>query len=219
MGTGSVRDQQRLLGSVLVWMGFRTGNRPVANKVEKFSSDLKKMYTPISAMELERKFPKYASPVARGDLGKRKFLHLPPVDRGGWMVPVTALEYDFQVSPQLWLQLALFRVDGGTEFPQSIGFRFEPAEPSGAGHDYWHAQPITHFVRGEHESELPGTAPWVNTRRPSFPLDARDAATLLVAALLSIYGSRTLRQLVQGADFLGELGVATQTMHWRLLTP
>lgn len=90
-----------------------------------------------------------------------------------------------------------------------FGYRWEsPSGGEGASglHDYWHAQPIVNARTPNDKIRDVGIA---NTNvcefMPTFPLRARDRATLLGALLVSLYGTRSTIEFlsqVQGASRL-----------------
>jgi hypothetical protein len=113
-------------------------------------------------------------------------------------LPVLNAKWDFnERNPELRLRVGLFHL-GRNDDPMATGFRFEMPEKS-AGHRYCHAQPITELHLGR---AMPWLRPDLPTEGPTFPLDARDFAQLLLTLLVSLYGATVLTAAAQAVPGL-----------------
>lgn len=182
------RDDHALLGRILHelctkarhynWHGDR---KDISDRVWQW-----KGLAPISAERLERVLAQGRLQWDEHFQTDRKFLFMEPVEKGGCMVPVLAISYDFtSAPPTLSLRLALFALDddGGLV---AAGFRYET--PSGKGvHAYCHAQLLTSFSKDPCCPRVLDLA-WVPERQPALPLDAVDPVSLCASMLVSLYG-------------------------------
>lgn len=74
---------------------------------------------------------------------------------------------------------------------RGFGFRFETRHEN-SKHDYMHAQvTINPFV-----NPLPGCPPWIPVHIPCIPTTADNVVTLLFCLLISLYGKRTLGEMI-----------------------
>jgi hypothetical protein len=113
-------------------------------------------------------------------------------------LPILNAKWNFAAnSPELRLRLGLFHLGLNTD-PMASGFRFEMPEGN-EGHRYCHAQPITELHPG---AAMPWLRPDLPTDGPTFPLDARGFAQLLLTLLVSLYGATVLKQAAQAVPGL-----------------
>ena len=134
--------------------------------------------------QLERLLPK-----VDGDQGgfDDQYIYLEPPDRlGPESVVLLDGEWRLGARDEFRLRLGIFVPKGnhgdGYGF---VGYRFET--PEGLGdHDYWHIQPINAF--GVAVEPLPEAVPWIPTRLPAVPLDARNIVQLLAVVLIGLNG-------------------------------
>lgn len=119
----------------------------------------------------------------RFDTGKRSLL-LPPVLNTSGFVPLLSMKLD-TTSDERSVSIEIRMFTCWEEGLKCLPLRFE----SGTGiHCFFHAQ------LGTHDVVLP--LPWLDTSQPSFPLPAGCPCTLLISALLSIYGPEMLNHVV-----------------------
>lgn len=71
-------------------------------------------------------------------------------------------------------------------------------------HDYYHAQPLTSWSKGE--GPLPKVVK-ANTSQPAFKLDAHNAPTLVAASIVSLYGLEDWVRGIRNLPGIGEHGV------------
>jgi len=192
--------EQELLRQIVLWLWSR--HRNAASTLSGEVSDLHDLVSTVFPVFDERELEKLLSqkkpPVA--DFGdRRKVLFLEPITGSRCMVPILSLRYDFSRSiPEVGFRLALFLFDE-TKGLAALGYRFE--SPQGEGtHHYYHAQPIRDLDWGH---SLPCPA-WLPTTQPAFALDAKNALTLLVCLLITLYGLEYVGEL-RGAPFWAHL--------------
>jgi len=113
------------------------------------------------------------------------------------------------------LYVAFFLFEDFSEekkLPKCIGIRFEaPEGPGGGHHDYYHAQFIRRF--GERD-ELDLT--WyelVPDSQPAIPLPAKCRVTLLLSAVIAIYGLKFFNSTVADA-FQGNKVLIDRVRDW-----
>jgi hypothetical protein len=118
-------------------------------------------------------------------VGPTRFAFMPPVERGTWMLPVVGIDYDLRGSlPWASIQLALFAQPNGGDL-KAYGMRFE--SPVGSGlHGYYHAQPVSCLFN---DAGLRFHEDWVPESQPAIPLGATNPVALLIAMLVSLYGT------------------------------
>jgi len=126
-------------------------------------------------------------------VGYRKYIILPPVDKGTKATPVFFYRREVTPSHTQYCYRVFLLMQTGAE-TQAIGLRFEGPEQGQDGqpsrdHSMYHVQ----FARGYCPSQplrcVPG---WLPDEQPAFPLLADDSVTLLLAALVSLYGQSVL---------------------------
>lgn len=79
---------------------------------------------------------------------------------------------------------------------QIFGWRFEGSEGQNTSHDFFHAQPVRSFVRG---NSTPGFVQWMPETFPAVPIAAKDNLQLAFAALVTLGGKEALRKIIQNA--------------------
>jgi hypothetical protein len=129
-------------------------------------------------------------------LNKNAFIYLPPIENGGWLVPILRVEYNYAVeTPELSLKVALFLIseNDSQETLKAVGYRFETPHEQ-VRHHYCHIQLVNGFDRDNKRWILPGTE-WVPTNYPAFPIDAQDPIELLVCMLVSLYDLAIIKNL------------------------
>jgi hypothetical protein len=128
-----------------------------------------------------------------------RYVFLPGVMAGKWMMPVLAVSYRFDsLSSSARFRLGLF-LEGLESEPVAIGFRIETDEGLGEGmHDYCHLQFITQFDKADDASELPGPN-WLPVKQPAIPLDAYGPLSALACLVTGLYGRPYLAQMLSTA--------------------
>lgn len=113
-----------------------------------------------------------------------KFLYLPPLEKNTDFVPVMQMRCILnEEQTDVSLRVMFVRNIGDGNRLGGLGFRLE----SGAGrHDFYHAQLIRDFGRGQ---GIEGPE-WLPETQPSFPLAAKCPVTLILCLLLSLYGKK-----------------------------
>ena len=179
--------EQKKFIDILVWiaqLGDKVQNLP--EKAQKIHQRAAEKYRKIGSRELEAILTR-GEPKTVSLLNCRGFVYLPPIDKGGWLVPILSVEYNYSAdNPQVSLKVALFLLVevAGKENLRAIGYRFETPH-GGDRHNYYHVQPIDGFGHSD-RWKLPGTD-WVPTDYPAFPIDAQDPIQLLISMLVSLY--------------------------------
>jgi hypothetical protein len=191
-----VNIEQRKLIDILIWVAQLGDNiQDTTDKVQKIQAKTAVPYRKINSRELESLLNEGA-PKTIKMFNKKAFIYLPPIEKGGWLVPILSVEYNYAVeTPELTLKVALFLIseNDDKETLQAIGYRFEtPHEQE--RHHYYHVQPIKGFERDNNRWNLPGTE-WVPTDYPAFPMDAQDPIELLVCMLVSLYDLAIIKNL------------------------
>jgi hypothetical protein len=124
------------------------------------------------------------------------YLFGPVSSVGGIWLPVISVAWDFEHDPAvLRFRVALFVEHEGKL--AASGQRYETPEGIDGMHNYCHVQPIAAFGKGG--SLLPGPAP-VNESQPAIPLDARSPVSVILAALIALYGIDFIRTALRGAQ-------------------
>lgn len=141
-------------------------------------------------------------------LDHRQFAHFEAIERGGWMLPIVSVEFDFANDPAVCaVRLGLFllrQFQDDQAVHHAVGFRFEMSEGPNSIHCYPHAQLITAWgLGGKDWMNLP-TPNWLPISYPALPLDVRTPLGLVIAMFVSLYGGTFWRAL-SGADFAGQL--------------
>lgn len=192
--------EQGLLNQIIKWLA--DSQRWIRGKPHETARDILERLLPFFTMVgnldamLARKEP------ILDFLDSGSFIYLKPVEKGGWMIPILSIRYNFRsAKPVTSLRLALFLLDEAGNL-KARGYRFETPSsnefdtassneeenPSSIGrHDYYHAQLIISFDKKTSRWSLP-CEPWLPTSQPAFPLDAEDPITLIVCLLVSLYG-------------------------------
>jgi len=188
--------EQKTLNDILIWVAQRGDNiQDAPEQVQRIQERTAFIYRKISSRELETMLT-VGAPRTVNMLNNNAFIYLPPIDKGGWLVPILCVEYNYAGgTPELSLKVALFLIseDDDKETLQAIGYRFEtPHERE--RHHYYHIQPINGFDRDNNRWILPGTE-WVPTNYPAFPIDAQDPIELLVCMLVSLYDLAIIKNL------------------------
>lgn len=116
------------------------------------------------------------------DLDGKKFFYLPPLPDDEQFVPVLLGGCDVDSSTSSF-RIEFYSYDD-KEGTNGLGFRFEG--PGSGIHDYWHLQ--INSIHGWHRW-LPGTLPCV-------PVSARDPVGHLFALMVSLYGYRYIRGIL-----------------------
>jgi hypothetical protein len=139
------------------------------------------------------------------------YLHLELIRKGGLILPVLTLSYDFP-SEMLRLRVGLFALHdiGGARALRGIGYRFEAPENRSYSadkvqgevepghHDYFHAQSISRLAKGNPKTQLSDSDKrWIPMSQPAFPLEAQNLLQLFACMLITIYG----RKYVASAAF------------------
>lgn len=149
--------------------------------------------------------------------GEKCLLFLENVERGsGKTFPILDMSWDLNPEegypgPVIRFRLFLVHWDSRDSKTTALGFRFEPPEGPGAeglgSHDYWHAQMIAEFEKGDgFLSRVIDNAPdWIPTKQPAFPLPAKRLGDLLAILLLSVYGGKQLSKIFLASDFHSSL--------------
>lgn len=165
----------------------------------------------VATVEQLQQFQRQAR---RGELGldeldvKCGHIILPPEEDNAGYLPVARLIYQTQGAVtvmRLHIGFFLFHDFSDDAGPKCIGIRFETPEGAGGGHhDYYHAQFIHRL------GDRPGIdLTWrelVPDSQPAIPLPARCRVTLLLSAVLAIYGLKffnsTVVTVFRGNDVL-----------------
>ena len=109
------------------------------------------------------------------------------------ILPLVALEREVNRPADLSIQVAVFRHSANGS-PAAIGYRFEA--PSGEGrHDYYHVQFVRRFRNPDRP--LPQCPEWLPDKQPAIPVGARDAVSLFLVLLISLYGRTYIEGLVR----------------------
>ena len=110
------------------------------------------------------------------------------------MLPLVSVRFNFGTNPvELRIRVALFLLAQVSERRRdhlAFGMRFETAEGHNGMHNYPHMQLITEFGSARIE-----TPQWLPQTQPALPLDVVQPAGLVIAMLVSLYGSKFTRQL------------------------
>jgi len=134
----------------------------------------------------------------------KRVMLLPPLERGGGLIPVLSLRYlpcsSFDESC-FCMRVLLLKKQGESKL-QGFGFRIESPsrhchaeeEPNaGAGrHDFYHAQLILDIGHGP-SLDLPD---WWPCRQPSFPLQANSPGDAVLNLILTLYGTRFYKEFL-----------------------
>jgi hypothetical protein len=165
-------------------------------------------------VELEGLTPSRKNPQDKwGSSGERKkVLYLKPPERGGNVLPILTMEYDFTRSdPEIRIKVALYTLDEDSNL-RVLGLRFEAPEGKG-DHNYYHVQfskgfEPSQYFRGDESSEGESTdAPfpvWLPVKEPTIPISAQNSAELLLCVLASLYGNNELSKFSTKNEWLGQ---------------
>ncbi|NJM39395.1 MAG: hypothetical protein HC853_00805 [Anaerolineae bacterium] len=143
-----------------------------------------------------------------------KYVFLKPVDPKINIVPVMTFQFEAgHGQSSLKIRCAMFTRDDEDKLA-AIGYRFDSptASTSDANkHSFYHVQPIKNLTLNEgHVLPCPQ---WIPERQPSIPLDAKDALTLFVSFLVSLYGRSYLAGLFSVSSFGPKLRSYVKDMH------
>lgn len=160
------------------------------------------------------KLEQFQTKARRGELGLDELdvicghIILPPEEDNVGFIPVVRLIYQTQGTVtvmRLHIGFFLFHDFSDDTGPNCIGIRFESPEGAGGGHhDYYHAQ----FIRrlGDPRGIDLTWPDFVPVSQPAIPLPAKCRVTLLLSAVLAIYGLKffnsTVVTVFQGNDML-----------------
>jgi hypothetical protein len=157
-------------------------------------------WTPVTEEELKFTFEHH--PTIGETHAMNGWLYLPQLPRGVGRIPLLNCRYDRSSGRMsLSVQLAVFWVDDACTI-YADAWRFESPGQHGASslgdHAYYHAQPCR-LLRTHRSGEVllkhePAAS---SADVPTFPLDAQDALSLLVAMLVTIYGRRDAFLLIR----------------------
>ena len=160
------------------------------------------------------KLEQFQTKARRGELGLDELdvicghIIFPPEEDNAGYLPVARLIYQTQGTVtvmRLHIGFFLFHDFSDDAGPKCIGIRFEAPEGAGGGHhDYYHAQ----FIRrlGDREGIDLTSMDFVPDNQPAIPLLATCRVTLLLSAVLAIYGLKffnsTIVAVFRGNDVL-----------------
>ncbi len=134
-------------------------------------------------------------------------------------LPVLDMSWDL-AAPRPMIRFRFFLLHWSDEDLKlrAVGFRLEPPEGAGGegpgNHDYWHAQMISEFRKGDHilAKIVGASSEWIPTKQPTFPLPARRLGDLLAVLLVSIYGAKPLARLGSHVSLFSELAKRLREM-------
>lgn len=153
---------------------------------ETLSHLMRHNWIPITEKEIENLFSDSKSVEMR--LSDRKeVLYLPRMEEEPSFLPVLSLECKLDDENDVMkLRLMLVHCSGNEGKPHGIGFRMEEGESI---HGFYHAQLIKNL---EGAADVEGTPVECPLRfpetQPSIPLRAKNAITLVLCLLISLYG-------------------------------
>jgi hypothetical protein len=200
-----MNEEQNLFGQIVLLM-LKRQEQWVRGATERelklYSAILNLFPDPYTSDELDELLKTNRDQFSTG----RRFVFLEPMKDG--ILPMLTFRYDFTADvPIVSLQIGMFKLNANK--PVALGFRFEVPEGEG-NHNYYHAQAIDTLRNGG--LRLP-CRPLVSATWPTFTLNALNVGTLLLCAIVSLYGRDKL------ADFqsagLGSLLVRyMRDLHW-----
>lgn len=123
------------------------------------------------------------------------YIPLKPVVKGTPLLPYLSVVADRTLSV-FRLLLLVFMEDTEDDSLRSVGFRFESPEGEGGRHNYWHVQLTSSFEQNGGQVH-PSTPSWLPSNTPAIPLDARSAASCVVALMVALYGGVEADTLVR----------------------
>ena len=130
--------------------------------------------------------------------GPRAYVPLKPVVQGDLILPYLSVVADETLSEFRLLVLA-FTEEAQDGAVKSVGLRFESPEGAGGKHNYWHVQLTSSFEQNQGKRH-PSTPSWLPSSTPAIPLDARSAATCVVALAVALYGGLEAAALVRNLE-------------------
>jgi hypothetical protein len=137
-----------------------------------------------------------------------QFVHLPAIEKDGWMLPILSMRWNFASVPlEFRIRVALFmlnRVNHDTS-SQAFAFRLEMSEDNTGSHCYPHAQVIRQWDTAGKRFPIPSPQ-WLPESFPAWPLDSFGTSPLglLIAVFVTLYGAR-FKNLLIGAPFSNQL--------------
>lgn len=128
----------------------------------------------------EKLTEKFRTEKKRVTMGRKEFIHLPPLGNHGKFVPVLWMDWNRETD-NLSLRVELYSL-GDEGKVRGFGFRFENGEKD-SDHDFFHAS-VNDF-KSSPEIECPN---WLPTTNPRIPLRADTAVALVICVMVSYYG-------------------------------
>ncbi|MFC2174787.1 hypothetical protein ACFLQ2_02845 [archaeon] len=172
----------------------------IPDSAKESYNGLARKLEPITTKELEVVFKDKDF-----SLLETKPLYLPYADDDQKVIPIIqGIEFDFaRETDNIKIKLALCDYSKPEEYGcRCVCFRLEGPHPSNSKHNYYHLQvtavegALKEFVRDTQTEDLQEPIDWIPEHAPRIPLMAECPVTLLIALLLSLYGSKRIVKYV-----------------------